>query len=81
MELILLSSMLARSPIELDATECAEVVGVELGGGTNLSSGRDRRMRGRDGRRESRRLVGGVCRGGERIKMPKRGGELGFSKN
>jgi hypothetical protein len=28
--------------VELDATECSEVTGVEIGGGTNLGSGRGR---------------------------------------
>jgi hypothetical protein len=38
---------------ELDATECAEVAGVELGGGTDLGRDRGRWMeRSCDGRRE-----------------------------
>jgi hypothetical protein len=39
--------------MELDATECVEVAGAELGGGTDLSSGRGRWMeRIHDRRRE-----------------------------
>ena len=39
--------------MELDATEYAEVAGAELGGGTDLGSGRGRWMeRSCDGRRE-----------------------------
>ena len=35
----------------LNATECSEIAGAELGGGTDLCSGRDKRMEcGRDGR-------------------------------
>jgi hypothetical protein len=39
---------------KLDATECAEIIGAELVGGTNHGSGRGRQLeRGRYGRRES----------------------------
>jgi hypothetical protein len=41
---------------ELDATECSEVADAKIVGGTDLSSGRGRRMEyDRDGRREFRR--------------------------
>jgi hypothetical protein len=43
---------------ELNATECSKLAGAELAGGTDLGSGRGRRMEhDRDGRRESRRLA------------------------
>jgi hypothetical protein len=42
--------------VELDATDYVEVTGAELVGGTNLDSGRSRRMEhGHDRKRESRR--------------------------
>jgi hypothetical protein len=51
---------------ELDGTECAKVVDVELVGGMDLGSGRDRQMEHeRNGRRESRQLAAGA---GERCR-------------
>jgi hypothetical protein len=50
MELVLVE---LDASVELDATECTELIGVELGGGMDLGSGRGRRMeRGRDRRHE-----------------------------
>jgi hypothetical protein len=51
---------------ELDATECSEVVGAELGGGTHLGSGCGRRMEARP-RQEARvQTVGGRREQGQR---------------
>jgi hypothetical protein len=48
---------------KLDATKCSKVADAELGDGTGLGSGYDRWMEhGHDGRRESRRWVGGTGR-------------------
>jgi hypothetical protein len=62
MELVLVE---LDTSAELHVTECAEVVDAELIGGTDLGSGRGKRMEcGRDGRRESGRLAGNAGRGG-----------------
>jgi hypothetical protein len=46
---------------DLDATKCSEVTGAELGGSTDLGSGRGRRMeRDRYGRRDSGWQAGGT---------------------
>jgi hypothetical protein len=51
--------------VELDATECAEVIGAELVSGMDVGSGRGRQMEhGRDRRRESRRRASGASAGG-----------------
>jgi hypothetical protein len=60
---------------ELDATECAEIAGAKLIGGTDLGSGRGRWMeRNRDGRREYRRGACGSGGGGvgERLRLGRR---------
>ena len=61
MELVLLELDVG---VELDATECLEVAGAELGGDTVLNGDRDRRMEpGRDGRHEPIRRTCGTGRG------------------
>jgi hypothetical protein len=56
MELVLVE---LDAGVDFDATECSEVAGAELVGGTDPGNGRGRRMeRGRDGRREPERRAG-----------------------
>jgi hypothetical protein len=72
MELILVE---LDAGAELDATECSEVVGAKLGGGTDLGSGCGRRMEARP-RQEARVRTAGMGSANERRKQsPSRDGE------
>jgi len=67
--------------VELDATECSKVADAQLVYGSNLGSGRGRRMeRGRDERRESGRWasdVGRSCVDERRRRSPSEQGGAG----